>query len=180
MNSLRRHLSYANVVATLALVFAMSGGAMAASHYLITKTGQIKPSVLKKLKATGPTGPTGTPGSPGLPGAAGARGAGGPAGETGKEGSPGKNGATNVVARFTEGSAAKNTYGDVTANCNAGERATGGGPQLWNGENVGTDYLASVPSPTAPGTTPTGWHVTWINATSGSETIRVYVVCASP
>jgi hypothetical protein len=31
---MRRHLSYANVVATLALVFAMTGGAFAASHYL--------------------------------------------------------------------------------------------------------------------------------------------------
>jgi hypothetical protein len=32
MNAHRRHLNYANVVATLALVFAMSGGALAASH----------------------------------------------------------------------------------------------------------------------------------------------------
>jgi len=32
MNSIRRHLSYANVVATMALVFAMSGGALAATH----------------------------------------------------------------------------------------------------------------------------------------------------
>jgi hypothetical protein len=32
MNSLRKHLSYANIVATLALLFAMSGGALAASH----------------------------------------------------------------------------------------------------------------------------------------------------
>lgn len=46
----RRHLSYANVVATVALVFAMSGGALAAAHYLITSTSQIKPSVLRTLK----------------------------------------------------------------------------------------------------------------------------------
>jgi len=44
-----RHLSYANVVSTLALLFAMTGGALAASHYVITSTKQIKPSVLKKL-----------------------------------------------------------------------------------------------------------------------------------
>jgi hypothetical protein len=171
MNSLRRHLNYANVVATLALVFAMSGGALAAGHYLITKTGQIKPSVLKKLKAIGPTGPRGLPG---------AAGAGGPAGATGKEGSPGKNGATNVVTRFTEGTAAKDARGIVTASCNPGERATGGGPQLWSGEDVGTDYLQSVPSPTEAGTTPTGWRVEWINATASPDTIKVYVVCASP
>ena len=43
---MRRHLSFANVAATLALVLAMSGGAYAAKHYLITSTKQIKPSVL--------------------------------------------------------------------------------------------------------------------------------------
>jgi hypothetical protein len=31
MERIRRHLSYANVAATLALVFAMSGGAIAAT-----------------------------------------------------------------------------------------------------------------------------------------------------
>jgi hypothetical protein len=81
MGRLRRHLSYANVVATMALVFAMSGGALAASHYLITKTSQIKPSVLKKLKgnightgATGPSGPSGPAGSEGKEGQQGASG----------------------------------------------------------------------------------------------------------
>jgi hypothetical protein len=45
----RRHLSYANVTATVALVFAMTGGALAANHYLLTSTKQISPKVLKKL-----------------------------------------------------------------------------------------------------------------------------------
>ena len=35
MNPIRRHLSYANVTATMALVFAMSGSALAAKRYLI-------------------------------------------------------------------------------------------------------------------------------------------------
>jgi hypothetical protein len=47
----RIRFTYANVVATLALVLAMSGGALAASHYLITSTRQISPRVLKKLTA---------------------------------------------------------------------------------------------------------------------------------
>jgi hypothetical protein len=34
---------------TLALVFAMSGGAYAARRFVITSTKQIKPSVLKSL-----------------------------------------------------------------------------------------------------------------------------------
>src|ERR1700712_1050053 len=49
---MRRHLSYANVTATLALVFAMSGGALAAKHYLVTKTNQISPKVLKSFTST--------------------------------------------------------------------------------------------------------------------------------
>lgn len=46
---MRRHISYANVAATLALVLSMSGGALAASHYLINSTKQINPKVLKTL-----------------------------------------------------------------------------------------------------------------------------------
>jgi hypothetical protein len=72
MNSLRRHLSYANVTATLALVFAMSGGALAAKHYLINSTKQINPKVLKQLKGNtgkaGPAGPQGVGGASGSPG----------------------------------------------------------------------------------------------------------------
>ena len=81
---MRRHLTYANVVATLALVFAMSGGALAARHYLITSTKQIKPSVLKELR--GRTGARGATGATGLTGAAGPT---GPPGGTGKEGPSG-------------------------------------------------------------------------------------------
>lgn len=35
---IRKRLSYANVAVTLALVFAMSGGAYAASRFVITST----------------------------------------------------------------------------------------------------------------------------------------------
>jgi len=86
---MRRHISYANVAATLALVFAMSGGALAASHYLINSTKQINPKVLKKLKGNaGPKGLTG------LNGATGATGTTGLKGETGAAGSKGETGAT--------------------------------------------------------------------------------------
>jgi hypothetical protein len=46
---MRRRLNYANVTATLALFFAMSGGALAAKRYLINSTKQINPKVLKAL-----------------------------------------------------------------------------------------------------------------------------------
>jgi hypothetical protein len=66
-----RRLSYANVVATLALVLVVGGGtAWAAHHYLITSTSQIKPSVLKKLHGkNGVDGTNGTNGKNGKDGA---------------------------------------------------------------------------------------------------------------
>jgi hypothetical protein len=77
---MHKRIRYANVVATLALVFAMSGGALAAHHYLITSTKQISPKVLKKLKgARGKTGATGKVGA------------------TGKEGATGKDGAKGEI-----------------------------------------------------------------------------------
>ena len=84
------------IVAAIALFFALSGTALATSHYLVTSTTQIKPSVLKALRgqvgARGPAGPAG---------ANGAAGQAGPAGSPGKEGQPGSPGApgTSVIAR---------------------------------------------------------------------------------
>jgi hypothetical protein len=46
LHRIRLRFTYANVAATLALVFSMSGGALAASHYLITSKKQIAPKVL--------------------------------------------------------------------------------------------------------------------------------------
>jgi Collagen triple helix repeat (20 copies) len=81
---MRRRFSYANVTATLALVFAMSGGALAAKHYLINSTKQINPKVLKALKGNaGKQGPAGKEGRAGLKGEKGER---GEAGTPGKEG----------------------------------------------------------------------------------------------
>jgi hypothetical protein len=80
---------------TLALVFAMAGGAFAASHaakakrktqksqVVITSTKQISSSVLAALKGNaGPAGPTGPAGAAGKDGAAGEKGASGANGES--------------------------------------------------------------------------------------------------
>ena len=109
----RRHVSFVNIVAVIALVFAMTGGALAAKKYLITSTSQIKPSVLKSLQgkagpagaaglqgpagAAGPQGPPGSNGTNGENGANGTPGSSGPKGATGKpgaEGEPGPKGPT--------------------------------------------------------------------------------------
>jgi hypothetical protein len=86
---MRKRFTYANVAATLALIFSMSGGALAASHYLINSTKQINPKVLKKL--------TGKTGAAGLAGKQGPTGKEGPAG---KEGAKGETGA-NLTAETT-------------------------------------------------------------------------------
>lgn len=95
----RSRITFANVTATLALVFAMTGGAYAAKRYLITSTKQISPSVLKSLKgangkngAAGIAGPQGAAGTPGAKGADGAAGPAGPAGSAGTAGADGKAG----------------------------------------------------------------------------------------
>jgi hypothetical protein len=91
-SNIRKRLTYANVAMTLALVFAMSGGAYAASKYVITSTKQIKPSVLKSLTGkTGPAGPAGPAGAAGA-GTAGATGPGGAQGSAGTNGTNGEKG----------------------------------------------------------------------------------------
>jgi hypothetical protein len=93
LSAIRRRLTYANVAVTLVLVFAMSGGAYAASRYVITSTKQIKPSVLKALQdKAGPAG---------APGVKGETGAGGTAGAAGANGTNGANGQSVTSAEFS-------------------------------------------------------------------------------
>ena len=66
-----KRLSPSLAVALVALFLALGGVATAATHYLITSTKQISPTVLKKLEKTGPRGATGSTGAAGTAGAAG-------------------------------------------------------------------------------------------------------------
>ena len=202
---MRKRLSYANVTATLALFFAISGGAMAASHYLITSTKQISPKVLTKLTgkpgkngiagANGATGPTGPAGSPGTAGAK---------GEKGETGAPG---ATDAVTRYggDESVPTGDEVGSYAA-CESGEAVTGGGYDFTEGptnvdfavnidrpSDVGVlildkptsthpDLLGPIHTHLAPsnGSPASGWFSAVKNETGSSLKIRSYVLCASP
>jgi hypothetical protein len=108
----RKHLTYANVAATLALLFATSGGALAASHYLINSTRQISPKVLKRLKGNrGSRGPAGVPGIA-IQGPSGANGLKGARGEPGREGPEGLSALSTLPAGRSESGA----YGIATPN----------------------------------------------------------------
>src|ERR1700759_820302 len=102
---LRRHLSYANVVASVELFLAVGGAAFAATQLPRNSvgTGQLKPEavtagkIAKKTRnqlkgATGPLGPQGKTGKTGAKGATGATGATGAQGDTGARGLAGADG----------------------------------------------------------------------------------------
>jgi hypothetical protein len=108
LNRVRHRLTYANVVATLALFVALGGSAAAATHYLITSTHQIAPGVRNALKGSkGKTGPRGPKGDTGLTGATGATGQPGPKGDTGLTGTVDTSNFFNKTAsdaRYVQGS----------------------------------------------------------------------------
>jgi hypothetical protein len=135
MRFLRKRFRYANIVATLALVFAMSGGAYAAGRYVITSTKQISPKVLKSLQ--GKPGAVGKPGAAGPAGPAGS-GATGPAGPTGPAGATGSTGPQGIPG--TPGT------GVTTASLKEGEKGCAAG-----GVEVKT---ASVPAAVCNGQPP--------------------------
>jgi hypothetical protein len=114
MKRIRRHLNYANVTATLALVLAMSGGAIAASGGF-SRGGKLQACVngegaLRLLKsgkhcargqqmvAWNEQGRAGAPGASGAAGAPGAQGAIGPSGVAALNGAPIPNATTAQTA----------------------------------------------------------------------------------
>jgi hypothetical protein len=140
----RMHVSPATAIASLALVFAMTGGAYAASRYVITSTKQIKPSVLKSLQ-----------GKAGSPGAAGAQGPAGPAGPQGPQGAKGETGAAGTNG--TDGVGVTSSAESAGKNCkNGGSKFTSasGVTYTCNGENGQTGFTSTLPA----GKTETG---TW-------------------
>lgn len=103
LSFIRRRLTFANVAMTVALVFAMSGGAYAAGKYLIISTKQISPKVLKSLQGkTGKAGVNGAQGPAGPAGPAGPQGPAGPGGVAGAAGGKGENGTSVTSAEVAK------------------------------------------------------------------------------
>jgi hypothetical protein len=146
---LRNRFGISGVVAVIAFVFAMVGGAWAANHYVITSTKQIKPSVLKALK-----GMTGAPGPAGANGTNGAQGPKGDPGGTGKDGINGTNGKT-VLHGTGAPTSATGTEGDFYINTTTDEIFGPKGASSW--PSPGTKLKGEDGSPwTAGGTLPPG------------------------
>lgn len=195
---IRSRLSYANVVATLALFLALGGGAYAAVKLPANSVGtrQIKPNAIRSADVrdssllakdfrggelpAGARGAQGPAGARGLAGPQGPQGPGCPAadpacrGPQGLPGTNGQNGATNLVVRT--GSATANPLFSI-AKCVGAERATGGGgaggPILQSAPYISDGHAGDQPAGT--GQIPTGWGVTLASGTASS-----WVVCSSP
>jgi Collagen triple helix repeat (20 copies) len=174
LSAIRRRITPGTVIATLALVLAMSGGAYAAGHYLITSTKQIKPSVLKALKGkTGPVGPAGTAGPAGPAGTAGPSGAGTP-GAKGENGAPGTNGTNGTSVTSTESPSA------IEGHCNGTISGGKGGSKFESASGKTYACNGKEGSPwTAGGTLPSGksetgmWGTVLGSPAAGSKPVGV-------
>jgi hypothetical protein len=155
-SAIRKHVTYVNVAMTVALVFAMSGGAYAAGKYLITSTKQISPKVLKSLVGkTGPAGANGAPGAAGALGPAGPQGPAGAKGETGAAGTAGVEGKEGLEGKEgkegPEGKAGKE-----------GKEGTFGGQQLPAGKTLTGEWAASGYGEAGEGVLGEGFAVTGV------------------
>jgi len=157
-----KRISFAGVVAMLALVVALGGGtALAANHYLITSMHQIKPSVQHSLR-----------------GFRGFRGFRGYRGGQGGTGATGAASAASVTEQIATGQIAAGSSGSGTVSCPAGTKATGGGG-FDGGVATATMYQDGPLPNSGTAATPTGWQASW--KTNGDAiTWSVYAICASP
>jgi hypothetical protein len=189
MNPMAR-LSYANVMATIAVFIALGGGALAATQLKKNSVGS------RQLKRNAVTSAKVKDGS--LLGSDFATGQ-VPAGERGPQGPQGAPGATNVVVRYgEEGKPKQQEEAESNARCLPGEAVTGGGfdfiepfePEIPATEHFyilanrpsleqGTEGNFTYPAPT-DGAAATGWVVAMSNETKDTVYFRAYVICARP
>ena len=156
---IRKHLTYANVMSTIAVFLLLGGSAYAlAKHSVGTKQLKKASVTSKKIKDGAVTAAKIAPGTIG--------------GES-----------TNVsVTQATGPTLAPGQAGGATATCPNGKKAIAGGG-LSDSTNNGSYIEDSRPvtgATGAPGVggTFTGWRVVWLNDNGGNnKTPTVYVVC---
>jgi hypothetical protein len=179
---LRGRLSYANVMATLALFFALGGTSIAAVQALPRNSvgsPQIKNGSIQKVDISkrtvaglrGARGPAGSVGPTGPTGATGPRGAAGPAGP------PGLSGYVSGTAPDSTVSVAVGAQGTANSWCPAGTQPLGGG---YFSEATGVPALRTVSAAFTINdvTSAPGYSVTMANGGAAAESFHVQVRCA--
>lgn len=169
LQALRQYMTYANVMATAAVVFAMSGGAYALSGGGGTSQGSavaasahravaVKAKKKHKKPVSGKPGPRGPAGPQGATGPAGPAGPAGPTGPVGPTGATGATGAEGKAgSEGKEGKAGKNGKSVVVSEEKQGGPNCKEGGATFEQEGSGTKTSACNGSPwTAGGTLPSG------------------------
>jgi len=154
----RPRLTYANVMASLAVFIVLGGGAYAAATLPKNSIGakQLKNGSITPAKLSAAA-------------KAALKGATGPQGALGPQGAPGVTKVTVRNGPFSEGNS--------VAFCQPGEVATGGGgfvnpeePEAWIWNT--TPFQGSG--------TPTAWEASAENKTGEASFVQAYVICAAP
>jgi hypothetical protein len=129
--------SPAVILAGLALFVALGGTAAAAHHFLITSTRQIKPSVIRALRADAPRGPAGPAGPSGPQGPAGTQGPAGPS-----------NLSALTIVRAPDQVVKPTKEATSIATCPAGSHVVSGGEYSGfatrNGSEMSTDHQSWI------------------------------------
>jgi hypothetical protein len=188
MQKLRSRLTYANVIATLALFLALGGGAAFAASNLgknSVGTRQLKKNAVTGAKVKDGSLSVGDFKAGQLP-----------AGERGPQGATGASGATNVVVRYGQqvGLKEPGEVGHSLATCAPGEALTGGGFDLEGepeplaytllvdrpgGEGVEIEEEFVYPVPTN-GAQASSWAVVMRSEVNPTISFRAYAMCARP
>ncbi len=171
LKNMRKHITPSTLIALLALIFALTGGAFAATgggsnggsntHSLTASAAKSKSKGAKGPRgARGPAGPAGPAGKNGATGAAGATGAQGPAGakgETGAAGEQGKEGEEGPKGTSARPVTSKEFTGEIEGHCKeGGSEISVGSAKTYacNGHEGKNGTFGSEPLP--PGQTLTG------------------------
>ena len=194
LRGLRRRITYADVMATIAVFIALGGVSYAAVTLPKNSVGnaQLRKNAVTGLKVRNSSLTGGDIRNRSLTAAdfkgsvQGPQGPAGPPGAAGAKGDTGPAGATNVVVRRKGlGALPAGQFTNGVAVCQTGERATGGGGGFdGNGGNeiIQQSFPALASGDAVPdGATPVAWRVFMKNANAFQlANASIYVVCTRP